>query len=81
MSWEKISADKVPLEKRIEIIDVLLPQSLSGNPEASGKMSDLYNEYIAPKGEELDMFCGLCVAKVQNKFLEFKQQWIGGKVG
>lgn len=75
MSWTKSKADVFPLEKRIEIIDELLPQSLMGNSNATAMLIHLYNAHIAPGGEEMSYTCGLCVEKVQKIFIEIKRYW------
>lgn len=76
MSWTKDKADLFPLEKRIQVVDNYLPQSLSGNPEATSMLMDLYNKHIAPKGEEMSLTCGLCVEKIQKIFIELKRYWL-----
>lgn len=69
------NAERIPLEERIEIIDVVLPEALAGNQACMSKLFAYYNDYVSPKGDEKDMSCGSCVNFVLMQFQNITRHW------
>lgn len=69
------AAKTIPLEKRINIIDELYPGLLNGEETKVVKLFKVYNQYIAPKNEQLSMQCPSCLQKLSDHFRQIVRHW------
>lgn len=71
------SAEQIPLQERIHIIDNLFPEALAGNHGALSELFHLYNQYINGEGEKKHLGCDMCRTLVISRFKTIISHWQG----